>query len=136
VPIRLATGKNLNEKLTEIRVYFKKTDEAEENLLVLRIQPNEAIIIQIWVKQPGYERKLQKIPHEFTYNKHFDRLPDAYEQVLVDAMSSNHSLFAGSDEVLESWRILQPVQLSWENGKLPLKVYKTGSTIQEVIDIK
>jgi glucose-6-phosphate 1-dehydrogenase len=136
VPIRLTTGKNLNEKLTEIRVYFKKTDESEENLLALRIQPKEAIVIQIWVKQPGYERKLQKIPHEFTYNTHFDHLPDAYEQVLVDAMQSNHSLFAGSQEVVESWRILQPVQLSWENGKLPLKVYKTGSTIQEVIDIK
>jgi glucose-6-phosphate 1-dehydrogenase len=133
VPIRLATGKNLKEKLTEIRVYFKKTDEAEENLLVLRIQPNEAIIIQIWVKQPGYERKLQKIPHEFTYNKHFDRLPDAYEQVLVDAMSSNHSLFAGSDEVLESWRILKPVQLKWQQSSEDLIIYKSGSTADELL---
>jgi glucose-6-phosphate 1-dehydrogenase len=131
----LATGKNLNEKLTEIRVYFKKIDESEENLLSLRIQPREAIVIQVWVKQPGYERKLQKIPHELTYNKHFDHLPDAYEQVLVDAMQSNHSLFAGSQEVLESWRILNPVQVAWANNKVPLKIYKPGATIQEVVDI-
>jgi glucose-6-phosphate 1-dehydrogenase len=133
VPIRLATGKNLKEKLTEIRVYFKKNEEAEENLLALRIQPREAIVIQIWVKQPGYERRLQKIPHEFTYNTHFDHLPDAYEQVLIDAMSSNHSLFASSDEVLQSWRILKPLQQKWHGNDNGLVIYKPGSTIEEVI---
>jgi glucose-6-phosphate 1-dehydrogenase len=133
VPISLATGKNLNEKLTEIRVYFKKMEETEENLLILRIQPREAIVIQVWVKQPGYERRLLNIPHELTYDKHFDHLPDAYEQVLVDAMRSNHSLFAGSDEVLESWRILKPVQQKWLANKEKLIIYKPASTIEEVL---
>jgi glucose-6-phosphate 1-dehydrogenase len=133
VPIRLATGKSLKEKLTEIRVYFKKMEETEENLLILRIQPREAIVIQIWVKQPGYERRLQKIPHEFTYNTHFDHLPEAYEQVLVDAMSSNHSLFAGSEEVLESWRILKPVQQKWLESTNDIKTYSPGSTIEEIL---
>jgi glucose-6-phosphate 1-dehydrogenase len=134
VPIKLATGKNLNEKLTEIRIYFKKSAEAEENLLILRIQPKEAIEFQLWVKQPGYERKLQKLPLDFTYEKHFERLPDAYEQVLVDAMQSNHSLFAGSDEVLESWRILEPIQTAWSmTGDDPL-IYLPGSTTQEILD--
>jgi glucose-6-phosphate 1-dehydrogenase len=136
VPIRLATGKNLKEKLTEIRVYFKKIDESEENLLILRIQPSEAIVIQVWVKEPGYERRLLKIPHELTYNKHFDHLPDAYEQVLVDAMQSNHSLFAGSEEVLESWRILKPVQQKWQGNPEDIIIYKPGSTINEVLNNK
>jgi glucose-6-phosphate 1-dehydrogenase len=136
VPIMLTTGKNLKEKLTQICVHFKKTEATEENLLILRIQPNEAIIIQLWVKQPGYERKLQKIPHEFTYDKHFDNLPDAYEQVLVDAMQSNRSLFASSNEVLESWRILQPVQSKWAMGSDELIKYKPGSTIDEILENK
>jgi glucose-6-phosphate 1-dehydrogenase len=108
-------------------------EETEENLLILRIQPREAIVIQIWVKQPGYERRLQKIPHEFTYNTHFDHLPEAYEQVLVDAMSSNHSLFAGSEEVLESWRILKPVQQKWLESTNDIKTYSPGSTIEEIL---
>jgi glucose-6-phosphate 1-dehydrogenase len=135
VPIRLTTGKNLNEKVTEIRVYFKKVAESEENLLILRIQPNEAIVIQLWVKQPGYERKLQKIPHEFTYSKHFDHLPDAYEQVLVDAIQSNHSLFASSDEVLASWEVLKPVQEQWAKGSDDLIIYRPGMTGEEVISL-
>lgn len=133
IPIRLATGKRLDEKLTEIRVYFKKTDDSEENLLMLRVQPQEAIELQLWVKQPGYERRLQKLPLEFTYKRHFGRLPEAYEQVLVDAMQSNHSLFASSQEVLESWRILKPVQQKWQKTSRGIKTYKPGSTIEEVL---
>jgi glucose-6-phosphate 1-dehydrogenase len=135
VPIRLTTGKNLNEKLTEIRIYFKKTEASEENLLILPIQPREGIELQLWVKQPGYERKLQKIPLEFTFDKHFKRLPEAYEQVLVDAMQSNHSLFASSDEVLESWRILKPVQEKWSMNDDGLIIYQPGSASQEILDI-
>jgi glucose-6-phosphate 1-dehydrogenase len=133
VPISLATGKNLNKKRTEIRVYFKKVDESEENLLILRIQPDEAIVLQLWVKQPGYERKLQKIPHEFTYSKHFDRLPDAYEQVLVDAIKSNHSLFASSAEVLASWEALEPVLDKWRQGSDDIVIYPPGSSSEEVL---
>jgi glucose-6-phosphate 1-dehydrogenase len=134
VPIRLTTGKSLKEKLTEIRVYFKKMDESEENLLIMRIQPREAIVIQLWVKQPGYGRKLQKIPHEFTYDKHFEHLPGAYEQVLIDAMQSNHSLFASGEEVLQSWRILKPVQEKWHEGSSDIVQYRPGSTIEEILN--
>jgi glucose-6-phosphate 1-dehydrogenase len=135
IPVRLTTGKNLKEKLTEIRVYFKKIDRSEENLLILRIQPREGIEIQLWIKQPGYERKLQKLPLEFTFDKHFKRLPEAYEQVLVDAMQSNHSLFASSDEVLESWRILKPVQEKWSMNDDDLIIYQSRSASQEILDI-
>jgi glucose-6-phosphate 1-dehydrogenase len=135
VPITLTTGKNLNEKRTEIRVYFKQVDESEGNLLTLRVQPDEAIVLQLWVKQPGYERKLQKIPHEFTYSKHFNRLPDAYEQVLIDAIQSNHILFASSGEVLASWAVLQPVHDKWQAGSSDIVIYKPGSTSGEVIGL-
>jgi glucose-6-phosphate 1-dehydrogenase len=134
VPIRLTTGKSLQEKLTEVRVYFKKMDESEENLLIMRIQPREAIVIQLWVKQPGYDRKLQKIPHEFTYDKHFEHLPGAYEQVLFDAMQSNHSLFASGEEVLQSWRILKPIQEKWHASSNDIVEYSPGSTIDEVLN--
>jgi glucose-6-phosphate 1-dehydrogenase len=135
VPVNLITGKNLSEKRTEIRVYFKQKSESEGNLLTLRIQPDEGIVLQLWVKQPGYERKLQKIPLEVTYAKHFERLPDAYEQVLIDAIQSNHSLFASSGEVLASWAVLQPAHDKWQLGSSDIVVYKPGSTSGEVISL-
>ncbi len=133
VPIHLATGKNLDQKLTEIKVYFKKKDASEANLLKLRVQPNEGIELELWIKEPGLERRLQKKSLSFTYEQHYDRLPDAYERVLVDAMRGSHSLFASSEEVIESWRILEPVQQKWRQDSGDLFTYKPGSTSEEVL---
>ena len=134
VPVILTTGKRLNEKRTQIRIHFKKTNNAKENLLVLGIQPKEGIELKLWVKQPGYERQLQKLPLEFKYDKHFERLPEAYEQVLVDVMQSNQSLFASGDEVLASWEILQPVLDQWATGSSDLIFYKPGNSIYELLE--
>lgn len=131
VPITLTTGKRLKEKLTEIRVYFKKTQSAQTNLLTLRIQPKEGIELELWVKKPGYEQELQKLPLDFSYQQYFDRLPEAYEQVIVDAMRSRNNLFASSAEVLASWRVLQPLLKNWDDRE-PF-IYKSGQTAEQVI---
>lgn len=137
VPIYLATGKNLDRKLTQILINFKRDSKTEANSLILRIQPNEGIELDFWVKEPGYERKLRKLTHSFTYQYHFkNRFPDAYEQIVVDAIAGSQSLFASSDEVLESWRILQPVLENWSGSDSKLKSYKPGSTIKQVLESK
>ena len=134
VQIYLATGKNLDQRLTQIRVNFKKSKESEANQLVIRIQPKEGIELDMWARSPGYDDKLEKRTLSFSYEQDFDgRLPDAYEQVLLDAMSSKSGLFASSDEVLETWRILQPIIESWQSGKVPLKTYRPGSSVEQVL---
>lgn len=133
VDINLATGKRLSEKITEIRIFFKKTHDSQANLLALRIQPREGIELELWVKQPGYDRKLKKLSHRFDYGYHFTRLPEAYEQVLVDAMRGSHGLFASSEEVLASWLVLQPLIDWWDKGHKNLKSYKAGAEVEEVL---
>lgn len=113
VPIRLTSGKAMPEKTTEIRINYRKDRAEEANSLVLHIQPDEGVVLDIWAKQPGYERKLQKFPLSFSYQGHFDELPEAYERVFLDAMKSDHTLFTRSDEVLETWRIIDPIQKYW-----------------------
>lgn len=129
VPIRLITGKRLKEKLTEIRIFFKKAQSSQGNVLRLRVQPREGIELDLWVKKPGYEQELQMRPLDFNYGQYFDRLPDAYEQVIVDAVRGRANLFADSQEVLASWRILQP--LLGKNDRL--RSYKSGSTVDEIL---
>lgn len=55
-----------------------------------------------------------------------DRLPDAYERVLEDAIDSRKAIFTGSEEVLQSWHILAPVQRAWEFGDSIVQ-YQPGS---------
>jgi len=135
VPIKLTTGKALAEKLTEIRVHFKKTQSAQTNLLKLRLQPNEAIELELWVKKPGYEPELQKLALDFVYQRHFERLPDAYEQVIIDAVRSRGNLFASSDEVVASWEILQPVLDSWRAEKPVITKYPAGSSVNQILNL-
>ncbi|MBX4201421.1 glucose-6-phosphate dehydrogenase (NADP(+)) [Candidatus Saccharibacteria bacterium] len=133
VPIELVTGKKLSKRLTEIRVHFKKSQAAQTNLLKLRIQPEEAIELELWVKKPGYEQDLQKLPLDFSYQRHFDSLPNAYEQVIVDAIRSRTNLFASSSEVLASWKILQPILDDWSTHHSTPKLYKSGSTVTQIL---
>ncbi len=129
VPIRLTTGKRLDRKLTEIRIYFKKLRDSESDLLTLRIQPREGVKITVWAKEPGYEHRLKKLPLSFNYERHYDRLPEAYEKVLVDVMRSDHNLFASAAEVEACWAVLEPLL----RRAAPLKIYQPGLTIEEVL---
>lgn len=132
VPLVLTTGKALNEKTTEVRIHFRKYHESQSNCLILRIQPNEGVEIELFTKKPGYERGFEAQLLNFTYPDD-TVLPDAYEQVIVDAIKSRKSLFTGSDEVLRSWEILEPVQTAWQNEESPLPHYRSGSSTSDIL---
>ena len=127
VPIRLATGKALGARKTAITITYKSDSGLEPNQLMLQVQPDAGIEFKLWAKAPGYEQKLVQHPLKFSYEEHYAELPDAYEQVLLDAINSNHTLFTSSDEVRESWRILEPAQAYWDMHGDDLRFYAKGS---------
>ncbi len=128
VPFVLTTGKALDKKTTEVRVYFHRTHDAQSNCLQFRIQPNEGVDISLHAKRPGYDRAFDEQTLSFSYPAD-NILPDAYEQVLVDAVRSNKSIFASSDEILASWRALQPILDAWNMNNSPLVSYAKGAHI-------
>ena len=129
VPIRLSTGKALSERKTEVRISFHGAKNEAPNHLRFRIQPNEGIELDLLTKKPGFSDELQTTPMDFSYNHDFENHghPDAYERVLVDAVRGDHTLFATSEEVLASWRVLQPVLDEWSKGSSDLVIYKPGT---------
>ena len=129
VPIRLSTGKAMNERKTEVRVSFHGSSGNANNHLRFRIQPNEGIELDLVTKKPGFSDDLETTAMNFSYNHDFENHghPDAYERVLVDAVRGDHTLFATSEEVLASWRVLQPVLDAWSQGSDDLIFYKSGS---------
>ncbi len=127
VPIRLSTGKALAERKTAITITYRSDSGLESNSLVLRVQPDAGIEFRLWAKAPGYEQKLVQHPLKFSYGDHYEELPEAYEQVLLDAINSNHTLFTSSDEVRESWRIIRSAQEYWDMHDDDLRFYTKGS---------
>lgn len=135
VSIVLTAGKALQEKTTEIRLHFRRQHEAQSNRLILHIQPNEGVEIELFTKKPGYDR--QFIPQKLAFSYPEDTvLPDAYEQVLVDAIRSHKSLFTSSEEVLTSWRILQPLLDTWAMETEPPAGYTTGSSTHTICSVE
>ena len=82
-------------------------------------------LTQIKIKYNDNSEKIFNIEHE----------PGAYERVIKATQKENHNLFISSEEIIESWRILDGVQKTWEKSKDDLTIYKKGSTIDEVVNI-
>ncbi len=131
VPLALTTGKSLDRKKTEVRIHFRRSNDSQSNFLIFKIQPDEGIVIDLVTKKPGYDMEVEHQKLNFMYPSD-ERLPDAYEQVLVDAMNSRKSLFATSDEVLRAWEILAPLQQFWQTQPT-MTIYAPGSKATDVI---
>lgn len=131
VPLYIRTGKALREKQTTISLHFKHAEGSTKhgNTLTFFIQPNEGIGIDLCVKHPGFDNRIDTASMDFSYQRSFDDHghPDAYERVLVDAVRGDRTLFATSEEVIASWHILQPVVEAWTRDGAGLQTYQPGS---------
>ena len=125
--IILETGKAMDEKLTEIVMQFRYGKQPGR--LVFRLYPTEGIELDLMVKKPGFDDKLQTAQMSYKYRdaSSLPEHPDAYERVLVDAARGDHTLFTTSDETLACWRIVQPVLEYWNIDTTPLVLYASGS---------
>lgn len=102
VPITLTTGKALSEKKTAI-VITRRKRAAQENSFTLRVQPSK--------KEPRY---------------------DAYEHIFLAALCGDHALFVSSDEVYESWRIVDAARKEWDIHPNTLISYQKGAMVERV----
>lgn len=129
VPILLRAGKAMAEKVTEICLVFKTHDETDhKNVLTIKIQPNEGIVLHLLAKKPSLHDEVEMVEMDFFYKDYFNwRQPDAYERVLIDAIRGDKTLFTTDQEVLVSWQIVQAVIDAWATNDAGLETYKSGS---------
>lgn len=127
VPIRIITGKGLANKHTSIHITYKQEKNHEANTLTINLQPHEGFELNLFTKMPGYDWKVEPSSLKHSFADKYPELPDAYEKVLVDAIRSTHTLFTSSDEVLETWRILEPIRSHWELSGEDIVFYKKGT---------
>ncbi len=123
VPFYLRTGKRMARRATEIAIQFKlpplmlfsdSNTPPEPNLLALRIQPDEGIMLRFAAKVPQLGLDVRSVAMDFTYGLSFTRdAPEAYETLLLDAMLGDASLFTRADEVEAAWAIVSPLNELW-----------------------
>lgn len=137
VPFYIRTGKMMPTKVTEIVIHFKPTPHkmfatsdgsSVPNQLVIRIQPNEGIVLKFGAKVPGSGFEVKKVSMDFTYDQLGGLASgDAYSRLLEDSMIGDSTLFTRSDAVEMSWRFFDPIMQAWQAEDYPLYGYPAGT---------
>lgn len=140
VPFYLRSGKALMEKVTEINIQFKEPPHVmfpvpedfriNANYLSLCLQPDEGIHLRFEAKVPDTDAEMRSVDMDFHYSEAFGptSIPDAYENLLFDALHGDASLFTRSDGIEYAWKVIDPViSVCYSQGGPPLRYYKPGS---------
>lgn len=138
VPFYMRTGKRLPTRVTEIVIHFKQTPhhlfqresgKLSANQLIIRIQPDEGILLKFDMKEPGGGFSVKNVNMDFHYKDLADtRVPSAYERLLHDVMLGDSTLFSRDDEVETAWKFLEPIQNAWaKNPAIKVFGYPAGT---------
>jgi glucose-6-phosphate 1-dehydrogenase len=129
VPFYVRTGKRLPKRSTEIAIQYREVPhrlfqeaavDPDPNLLVIRVQPDEGIMLRFGAKVPGLGMDIRSVTMDFTYGSAFSvDSPDAYETLILDALQGDASLFTRADEVEQAWSIVDPCIDYWANQPKP-----------------
>lgn len=136
VPIYVRVGKRLPKSGAEISVHFKRPPsvlfnqqegDAGANVLVIRIQPDEGVSLRMQSKLPGSALQVEPVKMDFQYGASFGKAsPEAYERLLLDAMSGDPTLFARRDEVEEAWQFVDVIERAWHGATDGSKTSEPG----------
>ena len=145
VPFYIRTGKRLPTRVTEVVVHFKPTPHylfsrksMQEgcNQLVIRIQPDEGILLKFGMKVPGSGFNVQNVNMDFHYSDLLHTyLPSAYERLLYDCMIGDSTLYQRGDAVEAAWKLVNPILTAWKNDPgIPIYGYPAGTWGPECAD--
>ncbi len=146
VPFYIRTGKMLPTRVTEIVIHFNNSPHhlfadnkklcKQQNQLVIRIQPDEGLLLKFDMKVPGAGFNAQTVNMDFHYSSLSDAyLPSAYERLLLDCMQGDSTLYHRGDAVEAAWRFVDPILEAWKNNpEIPVHGYPAGTWGPDVSD--
>jgi glucose-6-phosphate 1-dehydrogenase len=140
VPFYMRSGKELEEKCTEIAIQFKRPPiqmfplpqdfEMTANILGMCIQPDEGIHLKFEAKVPDTVAKTRSVDMEFHYRDSFGEtsIPEAYERLCLDALQGDATLFTRAVTAELSWSYIDTIIAAWNSPDgPPLMSYEPGS---------
>jgi len=137
VPFYLRTGKRMAKRQSMISICFRhppqqlfrnvSKSDMKQNWLLLGIQPCNCLRMEVTVKEPGFEMQMRQTSLNASLLDEEEIKVDAYEDLLLDVLQGDRSLFLRNDEVEYAWKIVDPVIDAWAKDKDSLQTYPAGS---------
>ena len=137
VPFYLRTGKRMAKAQSMISICFRhpplqffrgtQVECMHPNWILMCIQPDECLRMEMTVKEPGLEMRTRISSLDASFRKENEKPTDAYEDLLLDIIKGDHSLFLRFDEVEYAWRIVDPILQTWTDEADTIATYPAGS---------
>jgi glucose-6-phosphate 1-dehydrogenase len=129
----------LAARRTEIAIKFRSAplalfrdmpvESLAQNLLILRIQPDEGAALHFNAKIPGPDVRIENVRMNFKYADYFDATPSTgYETLIYDCMIGDSMLFQRAIDIEAGWRVVDPILRAWHTADArDLHLYPAGS---------
>ncbi len=137
VPFYLRTGKRMAEAKSAVSIRFKvppqhlfrntPVERVKPDWLLLGIQPYECVRLEMQVKEPGLEMKTRTTSLDASLRRDDEAAYDAYEDLLLDVIEGDRTLFLRYDEVEWAWRVVDPVVRTWATERDFIHTYPAGT---------
>ena len=137
IPFYLRTGKRLARDSSLIAIRFKhppqqlfrKThiEKLPPNWILMGIQPLECVRVEIQTKEPGLELRTQTTQLDAAYCGTVTNKLEAYEDLLLDVIENDCTLFLRYDEVRWAWEVVDPILKVWSTERDFIHTYPAGT---------
>ena len=148
-PFYVRAGKRLARHETTIAIQFQRAphppfaeiagEGLRPNVLLVHIQPDEGVSLAIGAKMPGQGMQIRTVHMDFLYGGAFrEKLPEAYERLILDTLFGDATLFTRADEVDEQWQLVDAIVAAWRRDRPNFPNYEAGtwgpSAAEELIE--
>ncbi|MDH5693160.1 MAG: glucose-6-phosphate dehydrogenase, partial [Gammaproteobacteria bacterium] len=137
VPFYVRTGKRMAETQSQICIRFKvppqqlfrntPVERLKPDWILLGLQPYDCLRIEMQVKEPGLEMRTRTTSLDASFRGKDEPLHDAYEDLLLDVIEGDRTLFLRYDEVEWAWRTVDPVLRVWAMERDYIHTYPAGT---------
>ena len=111
---------------------FPKMEGRRDNAMIMRLQPDEGITLRNTIKEPGPGGfRLTEVSIDMTFAEALSdhaAPQDAYEQLIMDVIRGDQTLFMRGDEVEAAWSRVDPILTGWEEVLQAPSPYDAGSS--------
>ena len=137
VPFYVRTGKRMAESKSAVSIRFKEppqtlfrntpVEKIKPDWLLMGIQPYECVRLEMQVKEPGLEMRTRTSTLDASFRQEHEDPLDAYEDLLLDVIEGDRTLFLRYDEVEWAWRVVDPVLRVWAMERDYIHTYSAGT---------
>ncbi len=137
VPFYVRTGKRMARGQSMISICFRhppqqffrasQVQRPTPNWILMGIQPTECLRMEMTVKEPGLEMNTRLTSLDASFRNENEVITDAYEDLLLDVIEGDRSLFLRYDEVEAAWSIVDPILRVWSTERDYIATYPAGS---------